>query len=191
MLQELLHFMPIKKTIADRKDNLTVFFFFFFKLHFESQETQPLKRLQSAAPGWIFMITCVHVLFFKSCYLLKVLCQQIHQSVAETLRWNLNSSPSEARFPFKAQHSVRCGRWGASYSAAHEKEYLNEESSFSLTVHIVHNHNYIFIKAVMNALHWGKHQDQLQTRPTLLPLKNSWKQRCLKLCHSGSAQHLL
>lgn len=29
MLQELLHFMPIKKTIADRKDNLTVFFSFF------------------------------------------------------------------------------------------------------------------------------------------------------------------
>lgn len=40
MLQELLHFMPIKKTIADRKDNLTVL----FKLQFESQETEPLKR---------------------------------------------------------------------------------------------------------------------------------------------------
>lgn len=51
MLQELLHFMPIKKTIADRKDNLTGFFFSFFQTALREPRNSTSKETSERRAG--------------------------------------------------------------------------------------------------------------------------------------------
>lgn len=75
MVQALLHFMPIKKTVADRKDNLTVYSSCSLKA-----ETLFKERGECGA-AWQcrkFMIIAEHV-SSESHYLPKVTWRQMNQ----------------------------------------------------------------------------------------------------------------